>query len=117
MSYSVLPTGLPTLALALAGLIAATPAGAEDLRSAFYALPKPDRVAVQLSLAGPGLYVGEIDGLWGPGTARAVDAAQSTLAWPGYLETARDAGVRGTGPVIWAYLGSPDFPASLPGWR
>lgn len=103
--------------LAAAVFLAAPQALAGDLRSAFYALPKADRMILQERLSEPGLYQGVVDGLWGPGTANAVAQAQQSLAWPGYRDTARDAGLTDPGATLWAYILDDDFVASLPSKR
>lgn len=105
--------------IALTALIAclALPAQAEDLRSAFYALPKGDRIAIQAKLSDAGLYHGALDGLWGPGTANALARAEESLAWDSYAATAAAAGVTSQPAVLWSYVSDPDLRASLPGHR
>ncbi len=98
-------------------LLPALPAAAQDLRSAFYALPRAERMELQERLAAPGLYRGDIDGLWGPGTASAFAAAQDSLAWPAFRELAEDGGAASEAEALWAYVADPALPASLPAWR
>ena len=95
----------------------ALPAAADELRSAFYALPKPERVELQTHLADLGLYTGAIDGLWGPRTAGAFEQVQSSLAWPAHREMALAMGATAPSQALWAYVSDPDLAASLPSWR
>ncbi len=99
------------LALVLTSI--GTLAGAQELRSAFYALPRADRIVLQERLAEAGLYSGVIDGLYGPGTAAALQTAQDSLAWPGYRATAEAAGVASPFRALWSFISDPDMTAGL----
>ncbi|KAA9009362.1 peptidoglycan-binding domain-containing protein [Histidinibacterium aquaticum] len=111
-------TPLRPLALLLAaGLATSAPAAAQDLRSAFYSLPRADRIALQEALGETDLYAATIDGLWGPSTAEAVEAAQDSLAWPGYLRRARDEGETNEIAILLDYARSRRLAASLPTLR
>ena len=105
--------------LTLAALLTtfATPTKSEDLRSAFYALPKQERIEMQTQLSGLGLYDGVIDGLWGPGTAGAFAAAQDSLAWPAHQEMAQAMGITKPSEILWSYVAEPDLAASMASWR
>ena len=105
------------LIAAVALSLVALPAAAQDLRSAFYALSREDRKVMQEHLTEPGFYGSDIDGLWGPGTQRAVDAARGTLAFPGFAETARGAGIANEAEIVLLYVQTPDFRASIAGRR
>lgn len=102
-----------SLVLTLAFTCFGSLAAAQDLRGEFYALPKAERIALQERLAATGLYQGEIDGLWGPGTAGAVEAARASLAWPSFRAKAREAGAARDAEALWSYLSSPEMSASL----
>ena len=101
------------IALAACILLLASPSGAEDLRSAFYSLPKSDRMVLQERLAEAGLYEGTIDGLWGPGTAGALGTAQQSLSWPGYSALAQESGLTPPSRALWSYVIDPDMAAGL----
>ncbi|QQA44376.1 peptidoglycan-binding domain-containing protein [Pelagovum pacificum] len=90
----------------------AAPAAAQELRTEFYALSRQDRQALQEQLVTRGLYASTVDGLWGPGTAAAVDQARATLAYPGFAENAREAGIVNEIEIIRIYLESALMEAS-----
>lgn len=105
---------MPRRLIAAAALsLIAVPSAAQDLRGAFYALPREDRKVMQEHLAEPGFYASDIDGLWGPGTARAVDAARATLAYPNFADTARAAGLVNEAEIVLLYVQTRDFRASI----
>ncbi len=101
------------LIAAFAVSLIALPAVAQDLRGAFYALPREDRKVMQEYLSEPGFYGSDIDGLWGPGTERAVRAARDTLAFQGFAETARAAGIANEVEIVLLYVQTADFRASI----
>ena len=98
-------------------LVIAGTASAQDFSVAFRAQDRETRQALQQALADAGLYGSTVDGLWGPGTARAVGAAQGSLGFAAFMAEARASGLTDPIAILLDYARTPALTATLPSIR